>query len=288
VRSLGLPGLIDVHVHLLPHRLQEAVWRYFDRLEDPPWPIAYREDEATRLRTLADLGVVAHTALAYGHKPGVAAWCNEHTLAAADAHDAVIPTFTFHAEEEAAEYVADAIVRGGRLAKVHLQVGRFHATDPHLEEVWPQLVAAGVPALIHASAVYGVDGGEEYCGPDAIRALLERYPDVDVVVAHLGQPDVLGFLDLADEATNVRFDTAMVMTDPPYFEAEPPAAVPRVRALVEAGRVLFGSDFPTIPHGYTAQLRGLAALELDEDGLRALLYDNAARLLQLPTAAEVT
>src|SRR5690606_23216722 len=71
VRSLGLPGLIDVHVHLLPHRRQEAVWRFFDRLEDPPWPVTYRADEATRLATLRDLGVIHHTALAYGHKPGV-------------------------------------------------------------------------------------------------------------------------------------------------------------------------------------------------------------------------
>ena len=29
-RSLGLPGLIDVHVHFLPDRLQDKVWAYFD------------------------------------------------------------------------------------------------------------------------------------------------------------------------------------------------------------------------------------------------------------------
>lgn len=276
VGSLGLPGLFDVHVHLLPHRLQEAVWRFFDRLDDPPWPIVYRDDEDARLATLAELGVVRHSALAYGHRPGVAAWCNEHTLAAADRHPQLLRTFTFHAEPDAAAYVADALDRGGELVKVHLQVGRFHTTDPLLDEVWPQLERRGTPVLIHASAVYGVEGGHEYCGPDALRALLERHPDLRLIVAHLGAPDVEGFLDLADEADTVWFDTAMVLTDPPYFESIPAPTLERIRGLQD--RLLFGSDFPTIPHRYAAQLRGLAALEFTPPQLRELLHDRAARL----------
>jgi uncharacterized protein len=277
VRSLGLPGIVDIHVHALPPRLQEAVWAYFDRLEDPPWPITYRDDEPTRLATLVDLGVIAHTALAYGHRPGVAAWCNAHTLALADTHPQVIPTFTFHAEDGADDDVAAAIERGGRIAKVHLQVGRFHATDPRLDEVWPQLAAAGIPAVIHASAVYGVSGGSDYCGPDAIRALLERHPGVTVIVAHLGMPDAAGFLALAEAEPTVRLDVSMTLTDPAYGRDYPASLLPRLAAIHD--RVLFGSDFPSIPHPYHAQVRGLAALGLDDAGLRRVLHGNAAALL---------
>jgi uncharacterized protein len=281
--SLGLPGYLDIHVHVLPASLQRAVWDYFDGLDDPPWPVHYRADEATRLATLRELGVVAHTALAYPHRPGVAAWCNDHTLDVAARHPAVIPTFTFYPEDGIEEVVATAIARGGRLAKVHLQVGRFHATDPRLDAVWTQLAAARIPAVVHASAVYGVDGGDEYCGPDAIRALLARHPDVLVIVAHLGMPDVRGFVALAEEAPTLRLDTSMTLTDPPYFAVIPPDVLERLRALSD--RVLFGSDFPTIPHAYAAQVRGLAALELDPAGLRRLLHDNAASLLgMLPSA----
>jgi uncharacterized protein len=281
VRGLGLPGIVDVHVHLLPHRLQEAVWAYFDRLDDPPWPVTYRDDEVTRLATLRDLGVVAHTALAYAHKPGVAAWCNEHTLAAAERHPQVVPTFTFHAEDEAEAYVDAAIARGGRVAKVHLQVGRFHTTDPRLAPVWARLAAERIPAVVHASAVYGVDGGGEFCGPHAIRRLLEAHPDLLVVVAHLGMPDLDGFLDLADEVPALRLDTSMALTDPLYGDATfTPQQLDRLAGLTD--RLLFGSDFPTIPHRYAAQVRGLAMLGLDEPGLRAVLHDNAADLLDLP------
>jgi uncharacterized protein len=283
-RSLGLPGLVDVHVHLLPDRLQKAVWAFFDRLEDPPWPITYREDEQRRLATLRDLGVIAHTALAYGHRPGVAAWCNDHTLGLADDHPQVIPSFTFYPEDGVEDYVAAAIEHGGRVAKVHLQVSRFHATDPRLDGVWSQLAAARIPVVIHASAVYGVDGGDEYCGPDALRALLDRHPDVPLVLAHLGMPDFAGFLPVAEEVPTLRMDTTMVLTDPPYGPPVPSDLLPRLRAI--ADRLLLGSDFPTIPHPYVAQIRGLAQLELDAAGLRGLLHDNAARLLGMPTSAD--
>lgn len=277
VRSLGLDGVIDLHVHHLPPRLQEAVWRYFDGLTDPPWPIVYRDDEPTRLATLRELGVLRHTALAYGHKPGVAAWCNDHTLGLADTQPQVVPTFTFYPEPEAPAYVADAIARGGRVAKVHLQVGRFHATDPQLDDVWPQLAAADIPVVLHASGVYGVDGGHEYCGPDAVRALLERHPDVTVVVAHLGMPDGHGFLALAEATPELWLDTTMTLLDPPYGPPYPSELLSRLAALHD--RVLFGSDFPSIPLPYVAGIRGLAQLELDAAGLRAVLHDNARRLL---------
>jgi uncharacterized protein len=284
-RRLGLPGYLDVHVHSLPGRLQEAVWAYFDALDDPPWPVTYRADDATRLATLRSLGVVTHTALAYAHKPGVAGWCNEHTLGLADAHpDQVVPSFTFYPEPCAPSDTEVALARGGQVAKVHLQVGRFHATDPALDEVWPQLEAAGTAVVIHASAVYGVTAGAEFCGPDELRALLDRWPSLRLVVAHLGLPDFDGFLTLAEEVPTLHLDTTMVFTDPPFGDPVPPTATARARALALEGRILLGSDFPSIPHRYVAQIRGLAGLELPADALRGVLYDNAARLLGRPTS----
>ncbi|MBW3618990.1 MAG: amidohydrolase [Actinobacteria bacterium] len=281
VRSLGLEGLIDLHVHVMPDRIQAAVWSFFDALDDPPWPVTYRAPEPDRRRTLAGLGVARHTALAYAHRPGVAAWLNGHTLALADEDEQVIPSFTFYPEDGVDGYVAEALARGGAVAKVHLQVGRFSATDPLLDPVWRRLAQARIPVVLHASAVYGVEGGAEYCGADVVRDLLDRHPDLVLVVAHLGAPDIDDFLDLADDVPSLRFDTAMVLTDPPFgpltgrFTDEHHA---RIRAL--ADRLLWGSDFPTIPLPYAGLVRGLAVLELDEAGLRWLLHDHAAELLR--------
>ena len=48
-----------------------------------------------------------------------------------------------------------------------------------------------------------------------------------------------------------------------------------------ADRVVFGSDFPTIPHQIAAQVSGLAGLGLGDDWLRGVLWHNGIRLFAL-------
>src|SRR5436189_4997385 len=75
-RALGVPGLADVHVHFLPPRLLRRVWEYFDAagpLVGTAWPIRYRWPDEQRVAHLRALGVLAYSALAYAHRPGMAA-----------------------------------------------------------------------------------------------------------------------------------------------------------------------------------------------------------------------
>ncbi|HEX8927814.1 MAG TPA: amidohydrolase family protein [Actinomycetota bacterium] len=276
VASLGLPGIIDVHTHFMPGRVQAKVWAHFDRL-DPPWPIVYRAGEAERLATLAQLGVRHHTALAYAHRPGMAAWLNDHTLALAAAHPQVIGSFTFYPEPGVEAEVERALAAGGAVAKVHLQVGKFHALDPRLDAVWPLLASRRVPVVLHAGAVADGSGGEQFCGAGEVAGLLERHPDLVLIVAHLGAPDFTDFLDLAEAAPALRFDTAMVFGSPAPFWPFPPGVERRLGPLGD--RILFGSDFPTVPRSFANQISGLAALGLGDDWLRAVLWHNAAGLL---------
>jgi len=278
VASLGLPGIVDLHVHFMPARVQAKVWAHFDRL-DPPWPIVYRAGEAERLAILARLGVRRHTALAYAHRPGMAAWLNGHTLALAAAHPAVIGSFTFYPEPGVEAEVQRALAVGGTVAKVHLQVGKFHALDPLLDPVWAELARRRVPVVLHAGAVPDGSGGEEFCGAGKVAGLLDRFPDLVLVVAHLGAPDFQDFLALAAAAPTLHLDTAMVFGGPGTIGAFPARLAERLGVLGD--RVLFGSDFPSVAWPFAGQLGGLAALGLGEDWLRAVLWRNGARLLGL-------
>lgn len=274
--DLGLPGIWDVHVHCMPPRMQEAVWRHFDRLE-AGWPVAYRlPDEDDRLARLAAMGVRRHTALAYAHRPGVARWLNEHTLALAATHEQVLPTFTLYPEADAGAYVAEALEAGGRCVKVHLQVGKFDPCDPTLADAWTALERAATPVVIHAGAVDDDSGGEEWCGVGPVRRLLERHPALVLVVAHLGMPEMADFFALADEVPSLRFDTAMALVASPLQQAPPPWLGERLAAI--GGRVLYGSDFPTIPMPVVEQVRAAAGLGLGRDWLRGLLWENASAL----------
>jgi len=186
--ALGIPGIVDAHVHFLPDALQQAVWRWFDRLT-PPWPVTYRTPADERLATLARLGVRHHTALAYAHRPGMLGFLNDHTLALAETGRAVIPTFTIYPEPGVTAETARCLAAGGRAVKVHLQVGGFDATDPLLDDSWSQLQERQTPVILHAGAVADGSGNEQWCGPAPVRRLLGRFPDLRLVVAQApGRP----------------------------------------------------------------------------------------------------
>ncbi|MDQ1491634.1 MAG: uncharacterized protein QOJ23_4148 [Actinomycetota bacterium] len=275
--DLGLPGIFDVHTHFMPDRMQAAVWAHFDDLSDPPWPIQYRHGEEERLALLPKLGIVRCTALAYAHRPGVATWLNDHTLALAARHPQVVPTFTFYPEPEAPEYVEQALAAGGRCVKVHLQVGKFDLTHPLLTDVWAALERAGTPIVLHLGAVDDGSGGAEFCGADHLWRLLEHHPDLRPIVAHLGAPrDAAALFDRAGELPELRFDTAMAVV-PTTQIWTPPDWLPE--RLGEFGdRIMFGSDYPTIPDSVAHQVSALANFGLGDAWLRAVLWENAAGL----------
>ena len=67
----------------------------------------------------------------------------------------------------------------------------------------------------------------------------------------------------------------------PFFSGGgyPADLVPRLLDLQD--KVLFGSDFPTLPFAYGDQLDDLVRLDLGDDWLRAVCWENGARLFGL-------
>jgi uncharacterized protein len=281
-RGLGLPGLVDTHVHFLPERMLRRVWAYFDRvgpLTGRTWPIAYRWPDTERVAHLSALGVRAYPALAYAHLPSMAADLNDWTLDFAAATPSCLPSATFYPEPGVLDYVRAALDQGARIFKVHLQVGGFDPNEPLLDEVWGLLAETGTPVVVHAGSG-PMPGG--YTGPGPIGAVLARHPRLAVVIAHLGLPEYAEFLDLAARYDRVALDTTMVFTA--FTESIAPFPrdlLGRLRDLGLAGKVLLGTDFPNIPHPYAHQLAALAELELGDDWLRAVCWHNAARLFDL-------
>ena len=275
--GLGLPGLVDVHVHFLPPNIQRAVYAVFDAAGPKigrEWPIRYRQSHVERVEILRAMGVRRFPTLPYAHKPGVAEYLNGWAADfAADVPESLCSA-TFFPEESAAAYVGERIASGVEIFKVHLQVGEFHLDDPLLDVVWGQLEDAGTPVVVHAGSG---PVGNDFTGPGSTERLLQRFPRLALVIAHMGAPECAEFLALAERYAEVRLDTTMVFTD--FFPPYPTALVPRLRDLGLAGKVLLGSDFPTIPYPYAHQLEGLARLDLGDDWLCAVCWENGLALV---------
>jgi predicted TIM-barrel fold metal-dependent hydrolase len=265
-------------VHFLPPRMQEKVWKFFEdgaAHYGSEWPIAYAiPDVGERLAILDRLGVRAFPTLPYPHKPGMAAWLNDWSAEFAAAHPRVLQSATFYPEPEAPVYVAEALDRGARVFKVHVQVGDFDPRDPLLDAVWSRLARTGTPVVIHCGS--GPRRGR-HTGPGPVTEVLERHPGLRLVIAHLGMPEYRAFLDLADRYERVHLDTTMFATDfTEQLMPFDPDDLPRLSDLRE--KILLGSDFPSIPYPYAHQLAALHRLGLGEEWLRAVLWENGARL----------
>lgn len=279
-RSLGLPGLADIHVHFLPEPMLAKVWAYFDGAEEHygvAWPIHYRDDEQTRLATLRALGVRAIPALAYPHKPGMAAWLNAWCADFAARVEGAVRCATFYPEPGAGDLVEAALADGARLFKVHVQVGGHPPDHPLLEPAWAALERAGVPVVLHAGSA-PKDG--EHTGPAPVASLLERHPELVLVIAHLGMSEYDAFADLVERYPRVHLDTTMAGTDfSNRFAPMPESYVERLAGLGD--RVVLGSDFPNIPYPYAHQLEALHRLGFGDEWMRKVLWHNGARLLGL-------
>ncbi len=279
-QGLGLPGLVDLHVHFMPKNVMDKVWAYFDRagpLTGTPWPIAYRTDEADRLARLRAMGVRAFPSLVYPHRPAMAEWLNAWAAEFAAGQPDAVRTATFFPEEGAAGYVARALDQGARLFKAHVQVGGYDPRDPLLDGVWGELADAGVPVVVHCGS--GPTPGP-YTGPGPFGEVLARHPGLLAVVAHLGMPEYADFIGLARTYPRVHLDTTMAFTDFTHATMPfPPDLLPALVDLQE--RVVLGTDFPNTPYPYLHQLDALVRLGLGDHWLRAVLHDNGARLLGL-------
>ncbi|MEJ3656634.1 amidohydrolase family protein [Actinomycetes bacterium KLBMP 9759] len=283
--ELGLPGLVDVHVHFLPESVMRKVWAYFDEAQThygTAWPVHYRLPEAERVAVLEKLGVLAFAPLVYPHKPGMGRWLTEWVTEFAARTPAAVPTATLYPEPDVVEYLGTAVEAGAKIVKVHVQVGAYDPRDPLLRDAWGLLAEAGVPAVVHCG-----DGPLRgaYTGLDVFGEVLATHPRLAVVLAHAGMPDYSGALDLVHRFENVRIDTTMVGT----AFSEDMAPLPSdwsARLADVAHRVVLGTDFPNIPYDYAEQLRAIAGWAAADDRLgvpflRGVLHDNPARLLGL-------
>ena len=282
--ALGLPGLVDVHVHFLPPPILCKVREQFDTagpLIGRAWPLAYRGDDEERVAQLRALGVRRFSSLPYAHRPGIAAYLNGWSAEFAAAVPECLSSGTFFPEEGVGAYVAALIEAGTEIFKVHVQVGDFDLVDPLLDDAWGVIADAGTPVVVHAS---GGPVGNAHTGPGPVRTLMERHPTLTAVLAHMGAPEYADFTAIAEDYDRVHLDTTMAFTD--FFETMAPFPrdlIPRLRDLQD--KVLLGSDFPNIPYAYAHQLASLERLDLGDDWLRAVCWHNAVRLFGTPPAA---
>ena len=149
--------------------------------------------------------------------------------------------------------------------KFHINVQRFHPDDPRILPVYELLLARGAVLLIHVGSA---PWPNEYDGFPRFERVMTMFPELKVIVAHMGQFETRRHLELMGRCPNMYLDTtaAMAPQSAIYREAHGASAADVTDAdLVRwQDRILFGSDFPNTPH----TLRRRAAADLGAAGAR--------------------
>ena len=128
----------------------------------------------------------------------------------------------------------------------------------------------GLPVLLHTG-----DHRFDYSNPRRVARVLERFPNLTVLGAHLGGWSVW------EEAERVlpRFPNFYVDCSSSMY-ALPPEKTLEIIRTYGAERVLYGTDFPMWP--MEKEIRDFFALELTEEERELILHRNAERLFGIP------
>ncbi|WP_226986714.1 amidohydrolase family protein [Carboxydothermus hydrogenoformans] len=263
--------IIDGHVHLLPDKLMRAIYRWFE--ENLSWDMPFKYDLEGYLNYLESLGISEMMVLGYVHKPEMSWGLNEWLNNVKEKYPQVKPYLAVHQDDrDKGKMVREFLGKGFLGAKIHCFVQKVGADDLRFFEVYRILVEEGKGLVLHGS---GMPVKAEFIFPEQVEKLLETFPGMKIMVAHLGLPDYLNeYLRLVDKYQNLWLDTAYVLGNPKFNNK-----YLRSVLLNYTERIIFGSDFPIMDYSPELALEELFSFNLGREKEDLILFRNAEEFM---------
>ncbi len=266
-------GVQSFRRRMSPHRIREAVEEVLDY-------VAYAGSPAIhRLIFEPEKSIREHEELLLEHRR-----TTEEVLEASEQYpDRLLPVGSFNPDLGVKKVVEKLNRYKDRLLGVKIYP-TLHCISPDSDKLKPLYRWAevnGKIVIIHTGCDPGMWELPRMCRfarPSLVKNAARRHPGATFIIAHMGAYSMLlpgiffrEALDAA-ELPNIYLDTSAV--DPLFVE----------RAVEEIGpdKILFGSDYPYVT-GLTIKdaIDEILELNISESAKRKILYENAARLLQV-------
>jgi len=277
---------IDMHSHFFPPQIFRAIWDFFEATDEKGyiqgWPIKYKLTTEKLVKFLESKNVVAYTTYNYAHNIGVANFINEWTKGFVENHEKAIPFgCVWPGDKDRNEYVLKLFDEYNFLGiKIQPLVQNFYPNDKRMHDIYKLIVDKGKWFTLHAGTAPYTN---KYLGYDTFIKLIENFPNMNIIVAHMGIYEYKKFFDLLDKYENLYLDTAMVYIPNSIFEKwNKNTELPKPEELLSyQDRILFGSDFPSIPYDYELSTSKLFELELPKSFYKDIFYNNARKLFDI-------
>jgi uncharacterized protein len=168
---------------------------------------------------------------------------------------------------------------GARGIKLHPAAQRFYPNDDRLAPVYARATELGWPVIFHSGAFGLGPAATDQASLRYFPSLLKAFPDLTVVLGHMGFGDWETCVAIAADFPNAMFDCCFVIngTDPSPATSDEEAAAAFRKVGID--RVMFGSDYPWFDPALDAAR--IERIPLTDEEKRAVLYENAARIFGL-------
>ena len=269
--------LIDAHLH--PARLASVrpAWlAWAEEFGQPGWRSAYDETGTVSPQALDGLLAaegVDQAILLCEYSPKVTGVQPVEELLPIVAHNparfAFLANLNPHLHYPVADEVARQLALGAVGLKIHPVHGGFSAADPMLYPAYQLCAAEGVPVVVHCGTSSFPGSDNSLAAPEALLPVLRDFPGLTVVLAHGGRGwwyDAAASMALLHENVWIELSGLPPQRLPAYYAR---FSLPRL-----ARKFIFATDWPGVP-GIARNARALAALDLAEDVLDAVLAGNA-------------
>ncbi|MFW9771726.1 MAG: amidohydrolase family protein [Candidatus Heimdallarchaeota archaeon] len=275
---------IDVHCHFFPPQIFKAIWNFFERPNDKNriegWPINYKLSTTELIRILVKKSVDFFTAYNYAHKENVAEYINDWTYNLTLDHKQVIPFgCVWPQDHNRVEYVVKSFEEYNFYGiKIQPLVQNFFLNDDRMTPIYKLLIDRGKWLAVHiGTAPYR----NKFVGYKVFLKFIEKYEDMNIIIAHMGAFEYQKFLNLLDKYENLYLDTAMIYIPNNIFPERDSKRPGPEKLLSYQDRILFGSDFPNIPYEYENSTKGLLEFNLPRKFYEAIFHNNAKKLFNI-------
>lgn len=279
--------VIDSHVHTFASKhIAKKIITSFNNVYDIEFENPGNGTIENVLENM-DSGGIDHTIMVNFAPAKIINDNNLWTLEAAKASEGkLIPLVSFHPEMEGSitKYFKKYIDLGAKGIKLHPMAQGFDVRDERMHELYQLCSDNRFAILIHCGRVSNARLNE-YSDLDMILPIIQQYPQMPVVLAHMADGDVNSVLDISKKYNNVYFDTSIVITGyPEIMNVNEPSwlddnQVVQIINEIGADRVIFGSDFPWGSPKH--DIKRIMDLVLYDDQKRLIFSENANKIFKL-------
>ncbi|TYA53105.1 amidohydrolase family protein [Formosa maritima] len=180
---------------------------------------------------------------------------------------------------EIGEYLERGLIKG---LKFYPGYEPFYPNDTRLKVWYEMAIEYDVPVMFHSGDTYAPTGKVKYSHPLHIDDLAVDYPDLKIVICHVGNPWIRDCMEVVYKNQNVYADiSGLVLGD--FSEKFERFMKKEIEEMItyagDPNYLLYGTDWPI--SNMKSYLKFMDQLELSDDKKDRILWKNAAELFKI-------